>query len=98
MILHTKSKAVQSLHVGVIKLQNEYVLNKENISTILVLLAPDNAEQAALETIGYVSESLLESLNLLDILYEGSSKEIYGELEKIYTNYFKEKYKKVMEG
>ena len=98
MILHTKSKAVQLLHVGVIKLQNEYVLNKENISTILVLLAPDNAEQAALETIGYVSESLLESLNLLDILYEGSSKEIYGELEKIYTNYFKEKYKKVMEG
>ena len=98
MILHAKSKAVKSLHVGVIKLQNEYVLNKERISTVLVLLAPDDAEQVALETIGYVSESLLESLNLLDILYEGSSKEIYGELEKIYTNYFKEKYKKVMEG
>lgn len=98
MILHTKSKVVKSLHVGVIKLQNEYMLDKDSISTVLVLLAPDDAEQSALETIGYISESLLESLNLLDILYEGSSKEIYDELEKIYTNYFKEKYKKVMEG
>lgn len=98
MILHTKSKVVKSLHVGVIKLQNEYMLDKDSISTVLVLLAPDDAEQSALETIGYISESLLESLNLLDILYEGSSKEIYDELEKIYTNYFKEKYKKIMEG
>lgn len=98
MILHTKSKAVKNLKVGVIKLHNEYMLDKEHISTVLVLLAPEEAEPAALETIGYISESLLDSLNLLDILYEGSSEEIYDELEKIYTNYFKEKFKKVMEG
>lgn len=98
MILHAKSKSIKSLQVGVIKLQREYVKDKMNISTVLVLLAPEDVEPIALETIGHISESLLESLNLLDILYEGSFDEIYNELEKIYAIYFKEKLKKVMEG
>ena len=98
MILHAKSKSIKSLQVGDIKLQREYVKDKMHISTVLVLLAPEDVEPIALETIGHISESLLESLNLLDILYEGSFDEIYNELEKIYAIYFKEKLKKVMEG
>lgn len=65
---------------------------------MLILLVPDKADEKALETMGVLSESIIENTNLLDILHQGSKAEIYLELEKIYTNYFKKKYKKVMEG
>ena len=98
MLLHTKSKVIQNLTVGIIQLEKSLKINEKEISTVLILLVPDKADEKALETMGVLSESIIENTNLLDILHQGSKAEIYLELEKIYTNYFKKKYKKVMEG
>ena len=98
MLLHTKSKVIQNLTVGIIQLEKSLKVNEKEISTVLILLVPDKADEKALETMGVLSESIIENTNLLDILHQGSKAEIYLELEKIYTNYFKKKYKKVMEG
>ena len=98
MLLHTKSKVIQNLTVGIIQLEKSLKVNEKEISTVLILLVPDKADEKALETMGVLSESIIENTNLLDILHQGSKTEIYLELEKIYTNYFKKKYKKVMEG
>ena len=98
MLLHTKSKVIQNLTVGIIQLEKFLKVNEKEVSTVLILLVPDKADEKALETMGVLSESIIENTNLLDILHQGSKAEIYLELEKIYTNYFKKKYKKVMEG
>lgn len=98
MLLHTKSKVIQNLTVGIIQLEKSLKINEKEISTVLILLVPDKVDEKALETMGVLSESIIENTNLLDILHQGSKAEIYLELEKIYTNYFKKKYKKVMEG
>ena len=98
MLLHTKSKVIQNLTVGIIQLEKSLKVNEKEISTVLILLVPDKVDEKALETMGVLSESIIENTNLLDILHQGSKAEIYLELEKIYTNYFKKKYKKVMEG
>ena len=94
MLLHTKSKVIQNLTVGIIQLEKSLKINEKEISTVLILLVPDKVDEKALETMGVLSESIIENTNLLDILHQGSKAEIYLELEKIYTNYFKKKYKK----
>ena len=68
------------------------------IKDLMLLNTKSKVDEKALETMGVLSESIIENTNLLDILHQGSKAEIYLELEKIYTNYFKKKYKKVMEG
>lgn len=82
MLLHTKSKVIQNLTVGIIKLEKSLKVNEKEISTVLILLVPDKADEKALETMGVLSESIIENTNLLDILHQGSKAEIYLELEK----------------
>ncbi len=94
MILHSKTKSVDKLKIGVMQISNVESA-KENIATVLVMLVPQNADDRMLETMGYISECLVENMELLDILHEGSSKEIYDELEKLYTGFFDNKYKSV---
>ena len=98
MLLHTKTAAIDYLQIGVIQLKKNLSIENKSIKSILVLLAPDNFEEKALATIGYISENIIINLNLLEILHEASQKEIYLELEKIYFKYLKEKYQEVMEG
>ena len=101
MILHTKTTAVKKLTVGIAHLAKDNNIKanttSEKFSVVLILIVPTEVNEKALETIGYISESLVDNLNLFDILFEGSKEEIFLELEKIYTNYFNEKYKKIME-
>lgn len=82
MLLHTKSKVIQNLTVGIIQLEKSLKVNEKEISTVLILLVPDKADEKALETMGVLSESIIENTNLLDILHQGSKAEIYLELEK----------------
>lgn len=97
MLLHTKSTSVDKLTVGVGRLTPSYSADKEEINIVLILIVPEHTNDIALKTIGYISENLIDNLNLFDILSEGSEEQIYAELEKIYTVYFKEVYKKIME-
>lgn len=97
MLLHAKTTAVKSLKTGVIQLTDNLIVNDEKVTTILVLLAPKDADEIALETIGYISENIVENLNLLEILYQAQFEEIYLELERIYTKFLKEKYQEIME-
>lgn len=97
MILHTKSSQISKLTVGIIKLHQVYTMQNERVNTILVMLAPQNASERALETIGQISEALVDRANFASSLFASSENEIYEELEKIYTAYFKLKYKNIME-
>lgn len=97
MLLHAKTIAVKNLMIGVMQLTDNLIVNDEKVTTILVLLAPKDADEIALETIGCISENIVENLNLLEILYQAQFEEIYLELERIYTKFLKEKYQEIME-
>lgn len=99
MVLHTKSSEIAKLKVGIIKLDEIYTMQNQNeqINTILVLLAPIKSSERALETISQISEALVDRPNFVNLLFAASKQEIYEELEKIYTAYFKLKYKNIME-
>lgn len=97
MLLHAKTIAVKNLMIGVMQLTDNLIVNDEKVTTILVLLAPKDADEIALETIGCISENIVGNLNLLEILYQAQFEEIYLELERIYTKFLKEKYQEIME-
>lgn len=98
MILHTKSKVIRDLFIGIIKLKSQIKFDEYIIKSVLVLLVNDEADDKVLSTMGYISENLIENTILLDTFYEGTKAEIVLELEKIYTNFIKERYLEIMEG
>lgn len=98
MILHTKSKIIRDLFIGIIKLKSQIKFDEYTIKSVLLLLVNDEADDKVLSTMGYISENLIENTILLDTFYEGSKAEIVLELEKIYTNFIKERYLEIMEG
>lgn len=97
LLLHTKSSHISKLKVGIIKLKQAYAIQNESIKVILVLLVPMIASERAVETISQISEALVDKPNFLSSLASTSRQEFYEELEKIYTAYFKLKYKNIME-
>ena len=62
------------------------------------MIAPQDTTQYHLETIGYISEILLERWGLIEVLHEGSKEHIYEELVQIFQEFFKRKYKLLMGG
>lgn len=98
MLLHAKSRAASKISLGLLKLPSDFLLDdKTAVRDVLLMLLPYDADAAAQETIGCIAENLADNLSMVTVLHVGSAQEVRAELEKMYAQYFKDKYKQIME-
>lgn len=101
VMLHCKCPCVDELRLGIIHFGKGFPYSGkdgERVQTALVLLAPQNASDRELETIGYIASILLDRWGLIEVLHEGSRVRIEGELVKLFREFYRNKYKELMEG
>lgn len=100
ILLHCRSTALSFLQFGIIQFRHDLSQGKEEkqIQTAIVMLAPDNSSKQNIETIGYISKTLLDRWGFIEILHKGDQEMIYLELVNLYKEFYQEKSKKLLEG
>ena len=98
ILLHCKSSAVKSAAFGILQIGEgfKYPDDGEIVRTAIVLLAPLDADEFTIETIGHIASVLLDRWGFIEILHEGDGKEIERELLKIFEDFYKAKFKELM--
>ena len=93
VLLHCKSKFVKSPTFGILQLGEgfKYPEGGEIVRTAIVLLAPDDADEFTIETIGHIASVLLDRWGFIEILHEGNGNEIQGEMLRIFEDFYKTK-------
>ena len=93
VLLHCKSDFVKSPTFGILQLGEgfKYPADGETIRTAIVLLAPFDATEFAIETIGHIATVLLDRWGFIEILHEGNGEEIRGEMLRIFEDFYKAK-------
>ena len=98
ILLHCKSSAVKAAAFGILQLGEgfKYPDDGEIVRTAIVLLAPLDADEFTLETIGHIASVLLDRWGFIEILHEGDASEIEHEMLKIFEDFYKAKYKELI--
>lgn len=103
VLLHCRSSVMAQLQFGVVHLPKGVTIldeqgNTGSIKTAIVMLAPADCSKLGIETIGYLSEVLLERWGFIEILHKGDQKMIRLELSHIFKEFYLEKNKILLEG
>ncbi len=98
ILLHCKSAAIKESAFGILQLGDgfKYPDDGEIVRTAIVLLAPQDADEFTLETIGHIASVLLDRWGFIEILHEGDGAEIQQEMLKIFETFYKTKYKELI--
>ena len=99
ILLHCKSAAIKSLAFGILQLGEGFKYPEDDgeiVRTAIVLLAPEDANEFTLETIGHIASILLDRWGFIEVLHEGDSNEIHQEMLKIFEDFYKAKYKELI--
>ena len=98
ILLHCKSAAVKTPAFGILQLGDGFTYpdGGEIVRTAIVLLAPLDADEYTLETIGHIASVLLDRWGFIEILHEGNGAEIQRELLKIFEDFYKAKFKELL--
>ncbi len=98
ILLHCKSAAIKAPAFGILQLGEgfEYPEGGEVVRTAIVLLAPLDADEFTLETIGHIASVLFDRWGFIEILHEGDGAEIRSEVLKIFEDFYKAKYKELI--
>ena len=98
ILLHCKSAAIKAPAFGILQLGEgfQYPEGGEVVRTAIVLLAPPNADETALETIGHIASVLFDRWGFIEILHEGNGVEIQRELLRIFEDFYKTKFKELL--
>lgn len=98
ILLHCKSMAIHAAAFGILQLGEgfKYPDDGEIVRTAIVLLAPFDADEFTIETIGHIASVLLDRWGFIEILHEGDGSEIHNEVLKIFEDFYKAKYKELM--
>ena len=98
ILLHCKSAAVKAPAFGILQLGDGFIYpdDGEIVRTAIVLLAPLDADEFTLETIGHIASVLLDRWGFIEILHEGDSTEIQHEVLKIFEDFYKTKSKELI--
>lgn len=98
LLLHCRSASLTAPLVGILRLTKPIILPEdgEEARTALVLLAPEDASPQILETIGCVSATLLERWGFIKLLHEGTAEQVVGELEQIFSEFYRAKHKELL--
>lgn len=98
ILLHCKSAAVKAAAFGILQLGEgfKYPDDGEIVRTAIVLLAPQDADEFTIETIGHIASILLDRWGFIEILHESDGSEIQREMLKIFEDFYKAKYKELI--
>ncbi len=98
ILLHCKSAAIKVAAFGILQLGEgfKYPDDGEIVRTAIVLLAPHDADEFTIETIGHIASVLLDRWGFIEILHEGDGAEIQREMLKIFEDFYKAKYKELI--
>lgn len=98
ILLHCKSAAIKVASFGILQLGNgfKYPKDGDTVRTAIVLLAPLDADEFTLETIGHIASVLLDRWSFIEILHEGVRHEIRREVLKIFEDFYKAKLKELI--
>ena len=98
ILLHCKSAAIKAPAFGILQLGEgfKYPDDGEIVRTAIVLLAPHDADEFTLDTIGHIASVLLDRWGFIEILHEGDGAEIRQEMLKIFETFYKAKYKELI--
>ena len=96
--MHCKSPAIKVAAFGILQLGEGFIYpdDGEIVRTAIVLLAPLDADEFTIETIGHIASVLLDRWGFIEILHEGDGKEIEHEMLKIFEDFYKAKFKEFM--
>ncbi|MBO4780521.1 MAG: PRD domain-containing protein, partial [Selenomonadaceae bacterium] len=95
ILLHCKSASLKESAFGILQLGDGFTYpdDGEVVRTAIVLLAPIDADEFTLDTIGHIASVLLERWGFIEILHEGDDSEIRSEVLKIFEDFYKAKLK-----
>ena len=98
ILLHCKSAAVKAASFGILQLGDGfcYPAGSEVVKTAIVLLAPADSDECALETIGHIASVLLDRWGFIEILHEGDGNEIRSEILKIFEDFYRTRLKELL--
>ncbi len=98
ILLHCKSAAIKTPAFGILQLGDgfQYPEGGEVVRTAIVLLAPLDADEFTLETIGHIASILLDRWGFIEILHEGDGTEIQREMLQIFEDFYRAKYKELI--
>lgn len=98
ILLHCKCAAIKESALGILQLGDGFTYpdGGEIVRTAIVLLAPQNADEFTLETIGHIASVLLDRWGFIEILHEGDGSEIQQEMLKIFEDFYKAKFKELI--
>lgn len=98
ILLHCKSAAVKVAAFGILQLGDgfEYPAGGEVVKTAIVLLAPIDADECAIETVGHIASVLLDRWGFIEILHEGDGNEIRNEMLKIFEDFYRTRIKELL--
>ena len=98
ILLHCKSPAVTAPAFGILQLGEGFTYPEggEVVQTAIVLLAPHDADEFTIETIGHIASVLLDRWGFIEILHEGDAAEIRREVQKIFEDFYRAKLKELL--
>lgn len=93
VLLHCKSKFVKSATFGILQLGEgfQYPEDGEIIRTAMILLIPADADEYTVDTIGYISSTLLSRADFAEILHDGNEEDIKTKMLSIFQEFYMEK-------
>jgi mannitol operon transcriptional antiterminator len=102
ILLHCRTDAVKSLYFGVVQIENKiYAVNGKNqneeVRLGIIMLAPENTEENAMETISYLSRILIERPEFIRVLQEGIEQEAAVEVSNVLEEFYRFKNNNLME-
>lgn len=102
VLLHCRTRAVEQLYFGVVQIKNKmYAVNGKNqseeIKLGIIMLAPEDNSENAMETISYLSKMLIERPEFIRILQEGIEQEAAVEVSNILEEFYRSKNNNLME-
>ncbi|WP_378956559.1 BglG family transcription antiterminator [Pelosinus sp. sgz500959] len=101
ILLHCRTDAVNKLYFGVVQIKTPiYAIKikgeKEEIKLGIVMIAPENNSEDAMETISYLSKMLIERPDFIKILQESTEQEARVEISNILEEFYRFKNEKLM--
>ena len=96
VLLHCKTNFVDTLAIGILQLGEGFNYSGEIVKTAIIMLAPIDSKESAIDTIGHIAAVLIDRWSFIEILHEGDKNEITNELIKIFEDFFKSKFNDLM--
>ncbi|MBU2704179.1 mannitol operon transcriptional antiterminator [Sporomusaceae bacterium BoRhaA] len=101
VLLHCRTNAVKKLYFGVVQIGNEIVAvngknRSEAIKMGIIMLAPGNTSENAMETISYISKILIERPEFIRVLQEGTEQKAAVEISNALEEFYHSKKKNLM--